>query len=99
MSQEKLLSWKELPKGGFVKEAGNSKLYHTGGWNAKHISFDLKDCIHCGICWSVCPDSAILFKDGQMQGVRDEHCKKCELCQVSCPKNCFQITQKARAEI
>ena len=96
---KKLKKWQELPIGGVITDPGNSTSYRTGGWNAREISFDQEKCIHCGICWSVCPDSAIIFKDEKMEGIDDDHCKKCGICEKACPTKCFNLKQKERTKI
>lgn len=57
--KEELKGWMDIPIGGKILEAGNSKKYKTGDWRTfRPIS--LKDkCTNCMICWMLCPDSAI----------------------------------------
>jgi pyruvate ferredoxin oxidoreductase delta subunit len=56
---EKLKGWKDIPIGGKILEAGNSRRYKTGDWRTfRPVSLPDK-CTNCMICWMLCPDSAI----------------------------------------
>jgi pyruvate ferredoxin oxidoreductase delta subunit len=37
------------------------------------------------ICWVYCPDSAVIVKDGKVQGFDYDHCKGCGICAHECP--------------
>ena len=87
-----LKSWKEIPMGGVIEEAGNADQYTTGGWRAFKPVLDENKCIHCLICWISCPDSAIIVKDEKMTGFNYKHCKGCGACADVCPKKVQAIT-------
>jgi len=71
---------------GVIKNPGNSMEYRTGNWAGRKLNFCAKNCINCSLCWSVCPDDAILTDDeGNMIGVDLDHCKSCGLCTEACP--------------
>ena len=78
-------TWKEIPPGGLILEAGNASTYKTGGWRTYRPVWDEKKCINCLICWVNCPDSAILVKDGKVTGIDYDHCKGCGICAKECP--------------
>jgi len=80
-----LKTWKEIPSGGLILEAGNAEKYKTGGWRTYRPVWDEKKCINCLICWVNCPDSAILVKDGKVTGIDYDHCKGCGICARECP--------------
>ena len=90
----KLLSWKEMPIGGMIVEAGNSEQYDTGSWRTYRPVRDEEKCIHCLRCWILCPDSAIIVKDGKMVGFDYDHCKGCGICARECPPKCHAIEMK-----
>ena len=90
----KLLSWKEMPIGGMIVEAGNSEQYDTGSWRTYRPVRDEEKCIHCLRCWILCPDSAIIVKDGKMVGFDYGHCKGCGICARECPPKCHAIEMK-----
>jgi len=77
-------SWKDMPRAGHVLEAGNTDVYDTGSWGTfKPV---LKDtCIHCFLCWVMCPDSAIIVEDDKVTGFNYDHCKGCGICAEICP--------------
>lgn len=57
--KQKLKSWKEIPIGGKIIEAGNSKEYKTGDWRTFRPVHIPEKCTNCMICWMVCPDSCV----------------------------------------
>ena len=78
-------NWREIPHGGAIMEAGCSEVNDTGSWRTYCPVTDLAACIHCMICWSICPDSAIMVKDGKKVGTDLDHCKGCGVCAKECP--------------
>lgn len=54
-----LKGWKDIPIGGKILEAGNSRKYKTGDWRTFRPVPLLDKCTNCMICWMLCPDSAI----------------------------------------
>jgi len=80
-----------MPIGGMIVEAGNSQEYETGSWRTYKPVRDLERCVHCLRCWVLCPDSAVLVKDGKALGFDYEHCKGCGICARECPPKCHAI--------
>lgn len=83
MKKEKK-GWKEIPIG-LVLDSGTSKDFETGDWRSEKPIWDENKCTHCLICWIYCPDSAIIIKDGKVQGIDYKHCKGCGICAEECP--------------
>jgi pyruvate ferredoxin oxidoreductase delta subunit len=92
VSQTRELGYKELPMGGKILEAGNSDRYETGGWRTFVPVHDAEKCTHCLLCWILCPDSAIIVKDGKWAGFDLKHCKGCGICAEECPPKIKAIT-------
>jgi len=90
----KLLSWKEMPIGGMIVDAGNSREYETGSWRTYRPVRDTERCINCLRCWILCPDSAIPVVDGKVAGFDYDHCKGCGICARECPPKCHAIEMK-----
>jgi len=89
---ERPKNWQELPTGGIIKDAGNSVEYCTGEWAPKkRVKWIPEKCKQCMLCWPVCPDSAVIAKDGKMQGIDTEHCKACGLCVKACPFGALEM--------
>jgi len=87
----RLLTWKEMPIGGMIVEAGNSHEYNTGGWRTyKPVHFPDR-CAHCLGCWILCPDSAVRVENGKMAGFDYDHCKGCGVCARECPPKSHAI--------
>jgi pyruvate ferredoxin oxidoreductase delta subunit len=80
-------SWRSLPLGGVITQAGNSREYKTGDWVTSVAKWNPETCIHCLRCWAVCPDACIIAKDGKMEGINEEFCKACGFCVWTCPTN------------
>ena len=87
----KLLTWKEMPIGGMIVEAGNSQEYNTGTWRAYKPIHDPEKCVNCLRCWILCPDSAVIVEDGKQMGFDYDHCKGCGICARECPPKCHAI--------
>jgi len=87
-----LKSWKEIPIGGVIEEAGNADAYVTGGWRTYQPVLDEEKCVHCLICWVSCPDTAIIVRNEKMTGFNMKHCKGCGVCAAVCPKKVQAIS-------
>ena len=81
----KLKSWKELPIGGLILDAGNAAEYETGSWRTFRPTWHEDLCIQCLMCWSYCPDVAIELEEDKVVGIDYAHCKGCGICSFECP--------------
>lgn len=88
-------TWREIPIGGLIVEAGNAKTYKTGDWRSERPIVNKEKCINCFTCFIFCPDSSILVKDGKMAGFDMEHCKGCGICANECPVKCIEMKPEA----
>lgn len=77
-------TWKELPIGGIILDAGNAADFKTGDWRSMKPVWKEDKCKHCLLCWVVCPDMSIETKDGKMTGIDYDHCKGCGVCTKQC---------------
>ena len=77
--------WKDIPIGGVIVEPGNSDTYETGSWRTYRPIHNKEKCTNCLRCWILCPDSAIIVKEGKVTGIDYKHCKGCGLCASECP--------------
>ena len=78
-------TWKEIPIGGVIEDAGNAFEYETGSWRTFRPNWHVDRCIQCLRCWVACPDSAILTEEGKVTGIDYGHCKGCGICSFECP--------------
>jgi pyruvate ferredoxin oxidoreductase delta subunit len=85
-------SWREIPIGGLIVEAGNAAQYETGGWRTFKPVHDATKCTSCLLCWVYCPDSAITVEGGKVTGIDYAHCKGCGICAEECPDKVKAIT-------
>lgn len=90
--------WKELPIGGVILEAANTKKYFTGDWRTFRPVIDLDKCTNCMRCWIFCPDSAVCLVEGKVNHFDYEHCKGCGICAVECPDNVKAIAMVEEAK-
>lgn len=81
----KKMSWKELPIGGVIKDAGNSEQYETGSWRSLKPRWIEENCIQCLFCWVYCPDLSINVENEKMTGINFTYCKGCGVCALECP--------------
>jgi 2-oxoacid:acceptor oxidoreductase delta subunit (pyruvate/2-ketoisovalerate family) len=91
-------TWKDLPIGGMIIEAGNASEYNTGSWRAFRPIVDMEKCTHCMLCWMYCPDVSILVEDGKMAGIDYEHCKGCAVCADVCGPKCITMHPEGEFE-
>ena len=80
-----LLGWRDMPIGGVIVESGSSHQYETGGWRTFRPVRDEEKCNDCLRCWILCPESAVVVKDGKIVAYDLNHCKGCGLCAYECP--------------
>lgn len=85
MKDQAAPGWRELPIGGVIVEGGSAERYETGDWRNVRPLHSKEKCINCLICWIYCPDSAIIVKDGKVEGIDYDHCKGCGICSRECP--------------
>ncbi len=68
-------------------KAKASRVNKTGSWRTlTRPVFKHKDCINCGLCLLVCPESRI---EGEVKNAYNpdyDYCKGCGLCAYICPK-------------
>ena len=50
-------------------------------------------CTSCGLCESICPDNAIIIKDGKPEWVKNK-CQHCTACINRCPAKAIQFGSK-----
>ena len=91
-------SWKDIPIGGVITEAGSSAEYETGSWRTRRPIVDDDRCNDCMICWIYCPDSAIVVEDGKLKGIDLEHCKGCGICAEECPRKAIAMVEESLVE-
>ncbi|MBD3300423.1 MAG: 4Fe-4S dicluster domain-containing protein [Candidatus Moranbacteria bacterium] len=78
-------NWKDIPIGGIIQQAGNSKENRTGSWSKKTPTIDQEKCIKCQKCIINCPEKVISLSDSKIK-VDSDYCKGCGLCADICPK-------------
>jgi len=98
MSELQGKTWREVPLGGAILKPGSSAEYETGSWRTYRPIHSQEKCIHCLICWSVCPEFAIQVENGKIKGIDYRYCKGCGLCAEHCPPKVKAITMVLETE-
>ncbi len=88
----------DIPVGVVCPDAGNSKLYITGGWRSRRPVWNQENCSNCMLCWAYCPDSSILVEDGAMVGIDLDHCKGCGVCVIECRFEALEMVPESEAK-
>ncbi|MGB5919384.1 4Fe-4S binding protein [Arcobacter sp.] len=65
----------------------NSKNLYVGDWRVMKPVWNTELCIDCQNCWIYCPDSAVISRNKEIQGIDYTHCKGCGICVEVCPTN------------
>lgn len=91
VEEDKKPTWREIPMGGVILEAGSATQYKTGEWRAERPIFNDERCTDCMLCFIFCPDSSIVVKDREMVGIDYEHCKGCGICARECPRDAIKM--------
>jgi 2-oxoacid:acceptor oxidoreductase delta subunit (pyruvate/2-ketoisovalerate family) len=76
---------------------GNSAARHTGSWRIFRPLIDLDACTRCGICFSYCPDAAIMLDPKGYPAIDYDNCKGCMICYRECPLKCIREEKEVRA--
>lgn len=84
-TKTKLQTWRELPPGTVILEAGNAVELKTGSWKVFKPIWKEQNCIHCLFCWLYCPDMSVMVKEGKITGFNYDYCKGCGICALECP--------------
>ncbi len=87
-------SWKNMPEGGLIVEAGNSIEFKTGAWASVKPVHDKNKCVNCLKCHFICPEGAISVKDGKIDKFDLDFCKGCGVCAEECPVKAIKMVKK-----
>ncbi|MEM0340841.1 MAG: 4Fe-4S binding protein [Acidilobaceae archaeon] len=92
---------------GAVVAGGTSAYRKMADWRIFRPQLDQDKCIRCYICWTFCPDSAIIITDkpytsssGRSYEVTFEidydACKGCGICAEECPVKAIDMIEEVR---
>lgn len=92
----KLKSYKEIPIGGLIEQAGSSKNFKTGDWRSFRPVIDEKKCINCMFCVVYCPENCIKTEDNKRGKIDLDYCKGCGICSKECPVKCIKMEEESK---
>jgi ferredoxin/flavodoxin len=88
---------KKVDGTGIIDKVGGvaqRKTYWTANGYKSRISVDKERCVHCGLCYRVCPTGNISMSDDGTISF-DKKCILCVKCFNLCPKNAVLICKKS----
>jgi pyruvate ferredoxin oxidoreductase delta subunit len=94
-----LKTYKEIPIGGMIEEAGSSKDFKTGEWKTFVPVWDKEKCTQCMICPVLCPEDCIPVKKGENPERLEtdfDYCKGCGICANVCPVKCIEMKEPGK---
>lgn len=80
-----------------VLEAGNADQRITGAWRLERPVVDRDLCTQCGLCFVMCPDTAIGLDREGFPVIDYDHCKGCMICQQLCPLDAISMVKETEA--
>lgn len=105
MRPSPVLGYETAPIGGVIPYAGNTVSNDLStsrtGWMPL---FTDKECIHCGLCATVCPDFCLVWSHEQtngdipkvrLKGIDYQYCKGCMRCVETCPTEAMTRVSEA----
>ena len=81
-----------------ILPGGTSIYYKTGSWRTFRPVIDMNKCVNCLTCWVYCPDSAVMVKDGKIEGINYDYCKGCGICASECPVKAIKMVPEHGGE-
>lgn len=89
------MSWKDVPLGCHVADAGSTVNYKTGDWRSQRPILDQEKCTYCRLCWVFCPEGAYEdMGDEKYFKVDLDFCKGCGICAQECPRDAISMVME-----
>jgi len=80
-----------------VFDAGNADQRKTGAWRLERPVVDRDLCTQCGLCFVMCPDTAIGLDREGFPVIDYDHCKGCMICRQLCPLDAISTVKETEA--
>ena len=80
-----------------VFDAGNADQRNTGAWRLERPVVDRDLCTQCGLCFVMCPDTAIGLDREGFPVIDYDHCKGCMICRELCPLDAISTVKETEA--
>lgn len=75
---------------------GSARRYKTGTWRSVRPVITESKCIRCQLCYTYCPDSAIIVAPDGSVSVDYDYCKGCGICANECPKEAIKMEPEVK---
>lgn len=84
MKIDELIPWGQ-------QQPTSEKLHANNDWRFERPTWDAAKCVRCGMCYIVCPDSAISQNAEGSYEANPDYCKGCGLCVQQCLTGCISL--------
>lgn len=92
--REEELTYKGIHGIPVILEPGNAARVDRSSWRLVRPVYNKDKCIMCKICYTYCPDSAIVWtKEGPVINLTS--CKGCMICAEECPTDAMSEEKEA----
>ena len=99
--------YEEVPLGAIVPWPGNTAELPKHEWRTFRPVINQDKCIRCRLCWTYCPDGAIMEVDEEYvtssgkkykvtYKVNYDYCKGCGICANECPVKAIEMVPEVK---
>jgi len=77
-----------------LSRPGPGSMGMTGRWRAERPVINYEKCKKCGMCWTYCPENAIVFSKDEGPRINYNYCKGCLVCVEECPYDAIKVERE-----
>lgn len=95
VDRQSINTWYYRHQSALVPHAASAQLSAAEITQEAYRCMNCGSCFSCDICYSVCPDNAII-KDSAGYRINIAYCKGCGICAEECPSGALEMTPESR---